>query len=126
VSTGWAITIGYNSDLSPLDRDKTWETLKNVAATIREDTAALFQEALAFDAPPDCGGEDLEDYCAIYTAPREEGGPLWIDEPGQAISIIASGGAPSRIQKEHVARAFCRLVLYAMHRQGIEINLHVA
>lgn len=126
MSTGWSLSIGYNSDRSTLDQNELWSVLKAVSFSIRHDTAGLFQEALAFDAPPNCGGEDLEDYCAVYTTAREDGGPLWIDDINQVVSIVASGGEPSRIQKEHVARAFCRLVIYAMHQRGIEVNLHVA
>lgn len=47
-------------------------------------------------------------------------------EERRYISMLASGGSPSRELKEKSRRAFCRLVTKEMHQKGMNINIKVA
>jgi hypothetical protein len=125
--TGWHISIGYLSGYSTsLNRDEAWVELKREAVHIAQTPAMLAQEAYEFGAPKvdDVDGSyRLADYCTIYSVKPENGCPLSIDDDRQEVMITASG---NRTMKEHVARAFVRLLMAAMHRKGIEVNVTVA
>lgn len=48
-----------------------------------------------------------------------------VSESNQVI-MACSGGGYSRIQKAIARRAFCRLLIEAMHKKGMEVCLNVA
>lgn len=126
MATGWSITIGYNSSHSPVEKEDLWEILKNSAQIWRINASTLRDEAERYGAPLELDGENLMDFCEVYRRDWLMGGPLHIDDDKQALYIDASGGGASRVLKEHVARAFCRLVVIDMHHKCIEVNLHVS
>jgi hypothetical protein len=102
-----------------------WDILKKSANYWRSNLTALVNAATDYGAPDDLDGEQLIEYCKVYERDWTDGGPLRVDDEEQILHIMASGGSSSRILKEHVARAFCRLVIQDMHRKQIEVNLHV-
>jgi hypothetical protein len=129
MSTSYYIEIGYNSGFSSQIIDE-WHMLKDVAIAICDHPERIAEEAIAFGAPRTLEGEDLFAYAHSY-ATREDLTISFVeskDEYGKPDCFIlqcASGGGASRILKEHLRRAFCRLVLYEMHRRGIEITIRV-
>jgi hypothetical protein len=122
--TGWHIRIGYISgDSCDYNQEQAWEILKAEVARLREDTAAIVAELhrlkpLLFRRDTQ---QMLWELAAAYKA--EDGdATLTILEDSREILQMASG---DRELKEHVRRAFCRLVLDVMHKYGIDINLSV-
>lgn len=129
MSTSYYIELGYNGGFSSqLDRDEQWEVLKSAVLEIREHPERIWDEARAFGAPEeDDDGETLESYCERYRPPATDQ-TIYVEDTADRRYVVqmASGGEPARLMKEHVRRAFCRLVIYAMHRQSIEVNLTVS
>lgn len=124
MATGWTIEIGYNSHDS--DKGALWGQLKMFAEELRRHPSLLNMEAYKFGAPNECEGGTRLEFCDVYARDWTDGGPCHIIEEQQCIHIMASGGGEARDMKEHIARAFCRIVIHAMHRKGIEVNLRVA
>jgi hypothetical protein len=111
-----------------------WHDLKKAAIRICEDSWTLLQEARRFDAPMEWQGERLTDYVGAFFHRKdltiefvEPGHPMWNDEyPRPFIHMMASGGDPARTMKEHTRRAFLRLIMADMHRQGMDISITVS
>lgn len=125
MSTGWTISIGYNSHASG-DGADLWAALKASAEKWRHAHEIIDMEAEKFNAPDKCDGEWRLAYSEVYAKDWADGGPLHVSEERHCLLIRASGGGCSRDMKEHVARAFCRLIINDMHHQGIEVNLTVS
>lgn len=124
MSTGYSIEVGYISGYSfNGNKDKAWEILKNVVASIAELPSDINYEAIKFGSPVyDHEGDfSLMDVCETFSLPVKDGGVMIINDEKRYIHLMASG---NRTIKEHTRRAFIRLVMYAMHRQGIEINVN--
>lgn len=126
MATGYTLELGYQSGYS--SHADAWEALKAYALYLCDHPAEIYDEARKFGAPDALDGERLMDYAARYHGAVDltlviqdpEG-----DEKGHVYQC-ASGGAPARVLKEHLRRAFCRLVIAEMHRKGIEVNLTVS
>lgn len=127
MSTGYTIEIGYISGYSwNGNREDAWLLLAGAASIIAKHPQFIEEEALRFGAPKVCPcgcGATLKEHCEVYQHEYiTDGGPLLIDHEKQVIFQMASG---NREMKEHVRRAFCRLILYEMHKLGIEVNIIV-
>lgn len=124
--TGYHIRLGYNANSDNADN---WPILEKAAFDLCEHPIRLYNEAVDFGCPQQLDGAYLSNYAEAYK--QHEDATITIDEgtdidnPPQ-IMILASGGAPGRTFKEHLGRAFCRLLLIEMHRRGIEISITVA
>lgn len=122
MATGWCMSPGYNFDCSP---DRAWAELKDVAADLRERPSDIEEEALRFGAPQGDGmGGSLYDYADAFNGSGDA--TIRVDEEAKEIRMLATGLGTDRVLKHHVRRAFCRLVITAMHRRGFEVNLVVA
>jgi hypothetical protein len=89
---------------------------------LRVQPERIVQEARRLNAPETCeeGCCTLLDMAQAY---QSDDGTLVINHQEHYILQLASG---DRMLKEHVRRAFCRLVIEDMHRQGIEVCLQVS
>ncbi len=119
--TGYYISVGYNSQHSP---EEVWRELEMVMRELCANPKRIADEACAVGAPIEVGGENIYDYAERYQA--NDGIAILETSEGKHIAQTASGGGVSRILKEHLRRAFCRLVLAAMHGKGMEINITVS
>lgn len=130
MSTSYLISIGYNSGCSCekdyIDKAKAWELLKNMVRSICADHTLIVDEARKFDAPEHCetGPEccTLTNHAEKYKLPWTDR-TIYFDEKKQQVVQMASG---DRLVKEHIRRAFCRLVMAEMHKLHVEINIVVA
>jgi hypothetical protein len=126
MSTSWRIEMGYG--------EGDWEDLKQAALDICNLWERILGEALAYDAPLTLDGENIGLYCIAFKERRdltiefiEPGHPMWNDEyPRPFIHMMASGGDPARTMKEHTRRAFLRLIMADMHKQGMDISVVVS
>jgi hypothetical protein len=125
--TSYTIRLGYQSGYSG---EITWEELKALALAIADDPEAICREAVAFGAPTHLGSGSLREAAENYrtredlTLKFHEADPA--DEDSEpCIRQSASGGAPYRVLKEHLRRAFCRLLMAEVHRRGAEVSLTV-
>lgn len=134
--TGYYLEIGYCSQ-GP-DLEEAWEILKQVVREICDRPGQIAKEAErclpAFGIPvPDLN--TVSDYLERYRLIDDNQDlTIFIEEtprdPGNKefkprIVQYASGGEPGRKLKEHLRRAFCRLVIEKMHKREIEVNLSV-
>lgn len=127
MTTGYTIEIGYMSGYSSsISPETAWEALKAAALKVASNPVKIYTEAIAFEAPTyDTEGDfSLMDVCNTFNLDKFNGGPMEIIEGDQPrVFLMASG---QRTLKEHTRRAFCRLVIYEMHRQDIEVSLTVS
>ena len=121
--TGYIISLGYQSGYSRNARDDLWAILRNAALAICADPVRLANEAVSFGAPELLDGERLMDYARQYE--KREDATIMFDDEERCIRQLASGSGAPRILKEHMRRAFIRMVMAEMHRQGIEVNILV-
>lgn len=131
MSTGYHISIGYNSGIScPAkyigENGEAWALLKSVVLEICNNVDLIVDEARRFGAPEQCkNGPDccnLTNHAERYKLPWQDQ-TIYFDEKRKEVIQMASG---DREVKEHVRRAFCRLVMNEMHKHGVEINIVVA
>lgn len=124
--TGYVISLGYQSGYSRLLaqlHDDLWPMLRNAALAICANPVRLADEAVNFGAPEVLDGERLMDYARQYE--KRGDATIIFDEEQRCIRQLASGAGASRTLKEHMRRAFIRLLMAEMHRQGIEISVLV-
>ncbi len=119
--TGYHIEVGYNSVHS---KDEVAEKLREVAKAICAKPETILAEVKRVE------GRDIpESYAESYREPWQDATIKIIeasaDRPMQVMQL-ASGGGESRDYKEAMRRAFCRLVLEAMHREQMEVSVVVA
>jgi hypothetical protein len=119
---GWHITLGYNSGHTG---DADWQTVCDLAVMTAGDTKSLADEAFIYTRKEPLElREMIEKVAETYQQHDTFGSPLFIDE--KQIMILASGGGDWRKAKEHVARAFVRLLMQAVHSLGFDISVSVA
>ena len=128
--TGYHISIGY---LSGYDKEEAWEVLKRVVLELCNAPERIAEEAMRFGMDGAVAREYAEAYRGASLETRgTEDSTLRIIEGERAegnppqIMQLAGGAGPSRVIKEAMRRAFCRLVMYEMHKREIEININVA
>lgn len=130
--TGYHISIGYNSTLGAQEKREAFDTLEHVVHEIRGQMDLLIDEAereRGSDRDRPADRASLTEYVKAYCLPATDA-TLTIfepdgDKPGEILQL-ASGTGDSREYKERLRRAFCRLVIFEMHRRGIEVNLVVS
>ncbi len=128
MSTEYTIELGYISGYSFKDGyDAAWEILVNETHRLINEPALIATEARAYGSPEVCcdrGCLSLLEACKAYVN-RGMDAPLAIieDDHGRRVIQFTTGNRPLR---EHVRRAFCRLLIQRMHRQQIEVNLVVS
>jgi hypothetical protein len=129
MSTSYHLSIGYNSGCSCpkelIKPEQSWELLKSAVLVICGDPALIVAEARKFGAPEQCANGPecctLEGHAERYKTPWTDQ-TIRFNEKNKQVIQIASG---DREVKEHVRRAFCRLVIAAMHKYNIEVNMEV-
>ncbi len=129
--TGYHISIGYLSDG---DKDEAWAALKEVVAALCAEPSRIAVEAVRYGMRPNQAEEHAEAYRSFSPKTgRTEDSTLVIKERDfededsyPQVMQLASGGGESRVLKEAMRRAFCRLALEEMHKRGLEININVA
>lgn len=125
--TGYTLTIGYMGGYScKLSNEEAWQCLVKSTQELREQPQRLIEEARRLNAPETCdqGCCTLEGVAGTYSASFTGGNPLVINHEKGYVAQYASGS--DRAIKEHMRRAFCRIVIEEMHRVGIEVCLSVA
>lgn len=125
MSTEYTISLGYLSGQSTsLSYEDAWKALVAYVEQLRHQPERIVQEARRLNAPETCeqGCCTLQRMAEAYQLTEEECGPLVINQEDQHISQLTYG---DRMLKEHIRRAFSRLILEEMHRQGIEVCLNV-
>ena len=120
--TGYSFSIGYLSGYGYKgSTDEAWQELVICVEALKRRPERIAMEAQRLGAPEQC-----EHGCCTLTslalAYQNADATLVIHREERAIDQYASG---DRTLKEHVRRAFCRLVIEDMHRLGIEVNLKV-
>lgn len=134
--TGYHISIGYQSG-GP-DKEEAWEILKRVVLELCHSPHRLADEAVRFGM----GTHEAFKYASAYASASEElrgteDSTLRIIEANELsarreegtvpqVMQLAGGSGESRVIKEAMRRAFCRLVMAEMHKREIEININVA
>ena len=125
--TGYHINLGYSA--TRVDYDEMWKVLKQKTREICDNPQAIIAEARRLgNAPETCpdGCCKLDTYADNYAEPfYGYGHPITIIEREGNRQIMQLASTDSGI-KYHVRRAFVRLLIEAMHREGIEVNLSVA
>jgi hypothetical protein len=119
--TSYVISIGYNSGRV----DDSWENLKATAIKICNAPGRIVSEAIRINPEmPQSHSSLLHE----FAEPFKERQDLTIKayDESETVYLIASGGNVERDVKEILRRAFCRLLIEDMHRQGVEVNLHVS
>ncbi len=125
MATGWHIRVGYISgDSCKYDQEQAWQLLKDEVANLREDYKAIVMELYrlfprTFDEP---GWKAIEEIARNYAAANTNACFITVFEPDKQVMLLSTA---DRELKEHVQRAFVRLVFDAMHKHGIDICLSV-
>lgn len=129
MGVGYHIRLGYNGR-TDWHSDDAWKELKNFALKLAKQPEVIAEEAKKFNAPENCCDEcetTLIDVCKTYD--KSYGNPLTIidkldneGDPDKQVMQMATGGC---LLKDHTRRAFCRLIINEMHKQGIEVSLTV-
>lgn len=125
---GYYLDIGYSDN-----PEEAWKELRRHVVHLCAHPERIATEASRLGCPEELEGEMLADYAERYrdredyTIFIQETALATLADPGSPYVVqFASGGGPGRVLKEHLRRAFCRLVIEHMHRQGIEVNLRVS
>lgn len=121
--TTHTISIGYNSGDGSLklSRNKSWLVLKRTVEEICADIASLIAEARKYNAPEEDADGDLQDFANYYKLPWQDQ-TIYFDEK---LHVVIQNSSGRRNIKEHLRRAFCRLVMQKLHQRNIEININV-
>ncbi len=130
MSTEYNLSLGYQSGYSRQGgHDVFWQLLRGCVESLRYDPEAIVAEARRLAAPETCGKGccTLRSVAKSYMLDKHKGSPLVIRDPeGEDGGYVLQLTTGDRKLKEHVRRAFCRLVIERMHRLGIEVNLRVS
>lgn len=120
--TGYHISIGYNSGAPISAWEFLLESVEHISAAPEYIVREVRRETLNWTE------EELRPFAARYKAKDDD--TLTIIQPTEGangqVMQLASGGGESRLIKEAVRRAFCRLVMLEMHKMRIEVNVTVA
>lgn len=122
--TGYHIRVGYNSSWNT---DDAWRELVAAVERLRNDPGAIIVEASRVEGATAAKFEvsTLESYAMAYATDADLTLKV-LETPEREVIQLASGGGEGREIKELMRRAFCRLVIAAMHQWGIEVTLVVA
>lgn len=121
--TGYHMHVGYSGTYSS---QHVWSRLKAAVEAVRLNRAALVAEVRRLE--PGFSIDTLVPFADRYVL-GDDSTLKVIDKPDPddcQVMQLAGGGGEARDIKESMRRAFCRLVLEAMHREGLDVNLVVA
>jgi len=120
MATSYTIEVGYNSTH---DYDEVGEKLLNVVSQLQDNPERIHEEVMRFDS---LDGEMVMEYCECYRKPVQDL-TLRVSGEGREARVYqcASGGGEARDCKEACRRAFARLVVSEMHKEGMEVNFSV-
>ena len=130
--TGYTIEVGYNSSHH---KEDVWDELVKAVKNLRKNPNRIFDEVIRVEKHPEDGTiEDLKKHTehyrncddltiTIHDKPEKWENP---EEFEPDIGQLASSGNGFRGIKEQCRRAVCRLLLEAMHKKGMEINIIVS
>ena len=129
--TTYKISLGYNPQR--VDYDDMWEILKQEVSILCDNPSAIVTEARRLGSPEFCeeGCCRLGTFADNYREDRRKGKPYLLGSYGHPVRIdeddrlIIQGASTGDAIKYHVRRAFVRLLIEALHRQEIEVNLVV-
>jgi hypothetical protein len=130
--TTYTITLGYNSGntFNSCDEER-WAILKEEVAKIRSLPDDIRIAVFHLDPMKRWTADEVDEIKELITAYHHDNTDLTVyyadeDAPDpRERKLRQSTSYPGRL-KHHVRRAFCRLVIQAMHRRGIEVNLNVS
>lgn len=132
--TGWHITLGYASSYGEA---RTREGAEQLLETLAYEVADHILDILDEVKRTNVSRED-EDGVQLFTYARKyqirDDSFITISTVTNAVGdvvetsivLLASGGGISRTMKEHLHRAYCRLLMMEMHRHGLDIQISVA
>src|SRR5690348_3435921 len=126
MGTSYTLSIGYLSgDSFKGNTDAAWQVLVDTLEHIKQAPERIVTEARRLDAPEMCGEGccTLQSLAEAYQQYSDATLIIHQTDGKRYVTQLATG---DRTLKEHVRRAFCRLVIEDMHRQGIEVNLIVS
>jgi hypothetical protein len=131
MATSYYLSVGYLSGYSfQGGPDAAWEVLKWIVERLRHEPSKLVAEARRLGAPERCarGCCDLRELAERYGAGEDLTLTVVerVDEDDAPVRYIRQVASGDRMLKEHVRRAFCRLVIEEAHREGIEVDLTVS
>jgi hypothetical protein len=116
--TGYHIEVGYNSVHS---KEEVGKKLREVVKSICAKPEIITAELKRVE-----GREIPDSYAESYREPWQDATIKIIEGERLQVMQLASGGGESRDHKEAMRRAFCRLVIEAMHREQMEVSVYVA
>ncbi len=112
---------GYSSDLDATEA--AYKLLKGKALFLCGRWELIVSEALQYGAPVQVDGVSINEYGKKYNTMDDL--TIRFDDTEYQIRQYASGSGLSRTLKEHLRRAFIRLIIREMHMMHIEINITV-
>lgn len=115
--TGYYIEVGYNRARS---KDEVGEKLREVVKAICAKPETILAEVKRVE-----GRAIPDSYAESYREPWQDATIKIIEGERLQVMQLASGGGESRDYKEAMRRAFCRLVIEAMHLEQMEVNMVV-
>jgi len=120
--TSYNLYPGYSSEAN---QDEVWLALKQASEEVCKAPPVIFMEVfrLEKDHPRDLLLECVTCYSDATECPAQV---IDSEERGRSIYSTASGGGEYRPVKEACRRAFARLVIEKMHKQGLEVSLTVS
>ena len=120
--TSYTIMLGYNSSKNT---SECAEELRKCVAHLRANFTQIAEEAKRFDG---FELDELNEFAMAYAPVNNDLTIQIVDGEYDDFRIfqMASGGEVDRSIKESLRRAFCRLVLNAMHKKQIEVNIIVS
>lgn len=132
MSAAYSLSVGYMSGSDygfQGSEEEAWELMKSFARELCQSPDRIYQEALRIGDLAEVSAEEIEPFLDAYRI-HTDLTMKFIDEPIQEdmkpyIRQSASGDDPERGIKEALRRAFCRLMIEAMHRKHIEVRLQV-
>jgi hypothetical protein len=130
MATSYIIDLGYFSGSKfKGGEDEAWKALKNAVAELREHVDSIVHEVQRVEPLHENDLPELRELASAYKATNGDLTLRIVEQqrheqpPLRYVAQCASG---ERYLKEIVRRAFCRLVIKEMHRQGIEVNVRVS
>lgn len=123
MSTSYHITVGYNSGFK---NSEVESLLRSEVERLCSQPKRILEEVQRVEGylPDKEYGEHYRQPWQDLTIRYSEAEPE--NDLEFAVIQSASGGGNSREVKEAMRRAFCRLILEAMNRHHMEVNIHTA
>lgn len=126
MGTSYEFSLGYIQASHPTYAE-AWPMLCAIVRDLMTHPARVVAEARRLGAPEQCDHvHENGSHCTLEQIAQgyllTEHNPIEFYEQSRSITQYSFG---DRAFKDHIRRAFCRLVIEDAHRQGIEVNLNV-